>query len=270
MAPVPFRVTGRARETPGAWTLELSPEKGAPTGWEPGQFAMLYAFGKGEVPISVSGDLTRPGPLVLTIRTFGPVTVALCAAEEGETIGVRGPFGSAWPLRQAEGRDVLVVAGGIGLAPLRPAVYHLLANSERYRNVVLLYGGRAPDELLYRAELERWRGRFDMQVEATVDRAPAGWRGRVGVVPNLVPRAELDPEDAVALVCGPEVMMRFTAGALTDRGFGADRIFLSLERNMRCAIGLCGHCQLQHLFVCKDGPVFALDTVEPLLRVREL
>jgi NAD(P)H-flavin reductase len=271
MVPVPFRVIRRTRETAATWTLELSPEPAdGPTGFAPGQFAMLYVFGKGEVPISVSGDLTRPGPLTLTIRTFGPVTAALCGMDAGATVGVRGPFGSSWPLRQAEGRDVLVVAGGIGLAPLRSAVYHLLANRERYRNVVVLYGGRSPAELLYRAELERWRGRFDVQVEVTVDRAPAGWRGRVGVVPNLISRAELDPGDAVALVCGPEVMMRFTAGALIDRGLAADRIFVSLERNMRCAIGLCGHCQLQHLFVCRDGPVFAIDTVEPLLRVREL
>lgn len=271
MAPVPFRVTARTRETADTWTLELAPERDvALPGFAPGQFAMLYAFGKGEVPISASGDLTRPGPLVLTIRSSGPVTAALCAAREGATIGVRGPFGSSWPLRRAEGGDVLVVAGGIGLAPLRSVVYHLLTGRERYRNVVLLYGGRSPAELLYREELERWRGRLDLQVEVTVDRAPGAWRGRVGVVPHLIPRAELEPSDAVALVCGPEVMMRFAATALTDRGFAPDRIFLSLERNMRCAIGLCGHCQLQHLFVCKDGPVFPLDVVEPLIRVREL
>lgn len=271
MTPASFRVTGTTRETANTWTLDLAADReGVLPPFAPGQFAMLYAFGKGEVPISVSGDLTRDGPLTCTIRRFGPATAALCAAEEGESVGVRGPFGSRWPLRLAEGRDVLAVAGGIGLAPLRPVVYHLLANRERYRNVVLLYGGRSPEELLYRGELERWRGRFDVQVEVTVDRAPAGWRGRVGVVPNLVSRAELDPGDAVALVCGPEVMIRFTAAALRARGLAADRIFVSLERNMRCAIGLCGHCQLQHLFICKDGAVFPLEAVDPLLRVREL
>jgi NAD(P)H-flavin reductase len=271
LVPVPFRVARRTRETHDTWTLALSPQReGVLSGFAPGQFAMLYVFGKGEVPISVSGDVTRPGPLVLTIRRFGPVTAALCASGEGAPVGVRGPFGSSWPLRQAEGCDVLVVAGGIGLAPLRSAVYHLLENRQRYRNIVLLYGGRSPAELLYREELERWRGRFDVQVEVTVDRAPGGWRGRVGVVPNLIPRAELDPGDAIALVCGPEVMMRFTAAALMDRGLAADRIFLTLERNMRCAIGLCGHCQLQHLFICRDGPVLPLDAIEPLIRVREL
>ena len=271
MVPLPFRIRRRTRETADTWTLDLVPEqKDSLAAFAPGQFAMLYSFGRGEVPISVSGDLTRPGPLVHTIHAIGPITAALCAAEEGETLGVRGPFGSSWPLAHAEGRDVLVVAGGLGLAPLRPAVYELLANRERFRNVVILYGGRAPAELLYSEELERWRGRFDVQLDVTVDRAPAGWRGRVGVVPKLISRAELDPDDAIALVCGPEVMMRFSAAALIDRGFAMDRIFVSLERNMNCAIGLCGHCQLQHLFICKDGPVFPLDTVDPLLRVREL
>lgn len=271
MVPVSFRVAARTRETADTWTLELQPAgQDALDPFSPGQFAMLYSFGKGEVPISVSGDLSRPGALVHTIRAVGPVTAALCAAEQGETLGVRGPFGSSWPLREAEGRDVLLVAGGLGLAPLRSAIYELLANRERFRNVVVLYGGRTPAELLYARELESWRGRFDVQVEVTVDRAPAGWRGRVGVVPNLVARAEIDPRDAVALVCGPEVMMRFTAAALTGRGLDADRVFLSLERNMNCAIGLCGHCQLQHLFICKDGPVFGLDAVDPLLRIREL
>ena len=271
MVPEAFRITRRSQETANTWTLELTPEQdGALPGFAPGQFAMLYAFGKGEVPISVSGDLTRPGPLVYTIRSLGAVTAALCAAALGEAVGVRGPFGTSWPLRAAEGRDVLVVAGGVGLAPLRPVVHHLLANRERFRSVSLLYGGRAPEELLYRGQLERWRGRLDAQVEVIVDRASAGWRGRVGVVPSLVSRADVDPTDAVALVCGPEVMMRFTAAALADRGFAEDRIFVSLERNMGCAIGLCGHCQLQHLFICKDGPVLTLGAVEPLLRVREL
>jgi NAD(P)H-flavin reductase len=200
----------------------------------------------------------------------GPVTSALCAAVEGEAVGVRGPFGTSWPLEQAQAQDVVVIAGGIGLAPLRPVVYHLLTNREQYRDIALLYGGRSPEELLYLGELERWRGRFDVQVEATVDRAPGAWRGRVGVVTNLVSRAEVDPERATAFVCGPEVMIRFAASALKDQGLAPERIFVSTERNMRCAIGLCGHCQLQQHFVCKDGPVFALDTIEPLLRAREL
>jgi NAD(P)H-flavin reductase len=271
LVPTPCRVGRRLIETADTHTLELFPERaGAIAPFAPGQFAMLYAFGAGEAPISISGDLSAGGRLVHTIRSAGAVTSALCALEPGDHVGVRGPFGTAWPLEPAEGADVVVVAGGIGLAPLRPAVYQLMRRRERYGRVAILYGGRSPAELLYVAELERWRGRFDVQVEVIVDGAPSDWRGQVGVVTKLIPRAELDPKGAFAFVCGPELMMRFTAAALAERGFASERVFLSLERSMHCAIGLCGHCQLQHLLLCRDGPVFALDAVEPLLRVREL
>jgi NAD(P)H-flavin reductase len=271
MVPASFRVADRVQETADTWTLDLQPrQEDALPDFAPGQFAMLYAFGVGEVPISVSGDLTARGSLVHTIRAVGAVTSALCRTAPGQDVGVRGPFGSGWPMKAAEGGDVVVVAGGVGLAPLRPVVYHLLANRKRYGNVAILYGGRSPAELLYPEELEHWRSRFDIQVEVTVDGAPADWRGRVGMVTTLLPRADFDPADATALICGPEVMMRFTATALQERGLPRDRIHVLMERNMQCAIGLCGHCQLQHLFICKDGPVFPLDAIEPLLTVREL
>jgi NAD(P)H-flavin reductase len=266
MVPVPYRVAHRCRETHDSWTLELEPAGDASLpAFGPGQFAMLYAFGKGEVPISVSAL-----PLVHTIRAVGTVSAALCAAAEGDVLGVRGPFGTSWPVEPAEGADVVVVCGGIGLAPLRPVVHHVLAHRERYGRVVVLYGGRSPEELLYTAELERWRGRFDVEVGVAVDQAAAGWRGRVGVVTTLVPRADFDPDHTVAMICGPEVMMRFAVAALEERGVPAEAIFVSLERSMKCAIGLCGHCQLGPAFICKDGPVFRWDAVEPLLRVREL
>jgi NAD(P)H-flavin reductase len=266
MVPTPLRVARRRRETHDTWTLELEPATdGGPAGFAPGQFAMLYAFGKGEVPISISAL-----PLVHTVRAVGAATSAICALEPGEVVGGRGPFGSAWPLAEAEGRDVVVVAGGIGLAPLRPVVHHLLEQRERHGNVVVLYGGRAPAELLYTEEVARWRARFDVEVGVTVDRGDADWRGRVGVVTTLIPRAGFDPANAVAMVCGPEVMMRFAVAALRERGVAANIIFASLERSMKCAIGLCGHCQLGPAFMCKDGPVFRWDAVEPLLKVREL
>lgn len=264
MVPVPARVAGTRRETHDTRTLELEPPPGLET-FAPGQFAMLYAFGIGEAPISVSAL-----PVVHTVRSVGAVTAAVCAATTGDVLGVRGPFGTAWPLPQAEGRDVVVVAGGIGLAPLRPVVHHLLGERERYGRVVVLYGGRSPAELLYVDELRRWRARFDVEVEVTVDTAEAGWRGRVGVVTTLIPRATFEPRNAVAMICGPEVMMRFTAAALLARGIAPADVYVSLERSMKCAIGHCGHCQLAQAFVCRDGPVFRWDTVEPLLRVREL
>jgi NAD(P)H-flavin reductase len=262
--PAPFRVTGKRRETHDTWTLALEPAGAPLERFEPGQFAMLYAFGAGEVPISVSA------PHAHTVRAVGDVTEAICRAEVGDTVGVRGPYGSGWPIAAAQGRDVVVAAGGIGLAPLRPVIYELLGNRDRYGDVNILYGGRSPDELLFVEELEQWRSRFDLTVDVTVDQAPAGWHGRVGVVTTLISRATFDPENAIAMMCGPEVMMRFAAAALRDRGMLADWIWLSLERSMKCGVGHCGHCQLGPLFVCKDGPVVRLDRVEPLMKVREL
>jgi NAD(P)H-flavin reductase len=269
-APVPFRVLRRRRETADTWTLELEPIAGEGLAAEPGQFAMLYAFGVGEVPVSISGDPTRPGPLVHTVRAVGPVSQAICSARPGDTLGVRGPFGSAWPVEKARGSDVVIVAGGIGLAPLRSALYTVLANDADFGSVVLLYGGRTPADLLYRRELERWRGRLDLDVAVTVDTAAADWRGKVGVVTQLIGRAAFDPSSAVAFVCGPEIMMRVTAQSLVDHGVASDRIYLSMERNMRCAVAHCGHCQFGPTLICRDGPVYRHDVLAPLLEVREL
>jgi anaerobic sulfite reductase subunit B len=268
VVPRPFRVVRRRRETSDTWTLELEPVDGAPLAVEPGQFTMLYAFGVGEVPISVSGD--PAGPLIHTVRAVGAVTKAICASRPGAVLGVRGPFGNAWPVEVAAGSDVVVVAGGIGLAPLRPAIHHVLARRGSYGDVAVLYGSRSPADLLYPRELERWRGRFDLQVDVTVDRALDGWRGEVGVVPKLISAARFDPDAAVAMVCGPEIMMRFAAEALLERGVPRERIHVSMERNMRCGLGHCGHCQLGPTLICRDGPVYPWDEVAPLLEVREL
>jgi NAD(P)H-flavin reductase len=266
MVPTSLRVARRRRDTHDTWTLELEPAgDGVLAPFEPGQFAMLYAFGSGELPISLSAL-----PNVHTIRAVGPATTALCRSKRGDVLGVRGPFGTAWPLAEAEGADVVIVAGGIGLAPLRPVVHRLIEQRDRYGEVVLLYGGRSAAELLYPSELARWRARFDLQVEVTVDRGAADWRGRVGFVTTLISRARFDPAGAVAMICGPEVMMRFAAVGLRERGMAPERIFVSLERSMKCAIGLCGHCQLGPTFVCRDGPVFRWTAVESLLKVREL
>ncbi len=176
----------------------------------------------------------------------------------------------SWPIAEAAGRDVVVVAGGLGLAPLRPALYRLLAERERYGTICLLYGTRSPDEILFRRELEQWRRRLDIDIEVTVDHATGDWRGHVGVVTALIPRAAFDPLHAIALVCGPEVMMRFAVAALGDAGVTDDAIHLSMERNMKCAIGLCGHCQFGTVFVCRDGPVFRYDRIRTLLATKEI
>lgn len=265
MIPVAFRVRAARRELADTWTLELEPPDGAFV-FEPGQFTMLSALGHGEVPISISGDADEPGLLVHTVRDVGAATHAICAARPGDVLTVRGPFGSAWPLDAAAGRDAVVVTGGIGLAPLRAAVLRLLA---RGVPTVLLHGGRTPDLMLYADELDGWRER-GLDVMTTVDSAGPEWIGHVGVVPSLVRRAEFDESSAVAFTCGPEVMMRFTLAALERRGVAPERMHVSLERNMQCGVALCGHCQLGPTLVCRDGPVYPVSDVAHLLTVREL
>jgi NAD(P)H-flavin reductase len=268
MTPQPHRVVSRVEETHDTVTLELEP-LGAEVRPAPGQFAMLYSFGVGEVPISTSGPLDG-GRLVHTVRAVGAVTSALAATEPGTVVGVRGPFGTTWPLASAEGGDLVVVAGGIGLAPLRPVVLHALARRDAYDAVCVLVGARTPAELLFGAELHGWRSRFDVEVDVTVDAAVGDWHGRVGLVTRLLPAAPFDPGRATVFVCGPEVMMRFTARALLERGVAAERIWVSFERNMQCGVGHCGHCQVGPLLVCRDGPVVRYDRVAGLLDVREL
>lgn len=269
MVPAGFAVVAKRQETADTWTLELEPRATDPLAFEPGQFTMLSARGAGEVPISISGDPDRPAALTHTVRAVGLATQAICDMGPGDVLGVRGPFGRPWPVAEAEGSDVVIVAGGIGLAPLRPAILRLLARRERYGRLLLLYGGRSPDQLLFTPELETWAQR-GLEVGVTVDSAGPEWLGRVGVVTRLVHRAALDPENTVALLCGPEIMIRFAVAALAQRGVAGDRVFASMERNMQCGIGHCGHCQLGPTLVCRDGPVYAWNELEPWLAIKEL
>jgi NAD(P)H-flavin reductase len=269
MVPRLHRVRRRWRESHDTVTIALEPLHADEVAYQPGQFNMLYRFGIGEVPISISGR-HRPGkPLLHTIRAVGAVSTALCHAGTGDVVGVRGPFGAGWKVEDAEGADLVLVAGGIGLAPLRSALQYALARRRRFGRLVLLVGARSPEEVVFRRELGRWRGRQDLVVELTVDRAGSDWRHHVGVVTQLIPGAPFDPASALALVCGPEVMMRYAAMTLQGRGMTPDRIRVSLERNMQCAIGWCGHCQLGPEFVCKDGPVRTWAQAASLLAVRE-
>lgn len=270
MLPRPFRVTAVRRETADTVTLDLRAADGGALPFLPGQFTMLYVFGIGEVPLSISGEPGDPLTLVHTVRAVAAVSRAVTQLKRGDTVGVRGPYGTQWPMEIAEGHDLLVIAGGIGLAPLRPAILHVLNHRERYNRLVLLYGARSPNDLIYRRELARWRSRLDIEVGVTVDSASTTWRGNVGVVASLIPTVQMHADRTIALICGPEVMMRFTTAELQQRGMDPSRIFVSMERNMLCGIGLCGHCQLGPFFVCRDGPVFSLDQVAPLLRLREV
>lgn len=267
--PLPHRVIARTAENGDSVTLRLEPLHMPLPQFHPGQFMMLYAFGVGEVAISISGDpCHQDGTLTHTIRAVGAVTRALRDAAEGVVLGVRGPFGTGWELDSARGRDLVIVAGGVGLAPLRPVVYSVLAHRRRYGRVVLVVGARTPRSFLYRAELDSWQR--SVEVVRTVDAPGPGWAGEVGFVTEPLRRLALDPAGTAAFLCGPEPMMRFCAQALRDAGLAPGDVQLSLERNMKCGTGVCGHCQLGPLLLCRDGPVVTYDVAEPLLKVREL
>jgi len=268
MLPVPYRVVARTVETDDSATLRLEPIGARVPHPNAGQFCMLYARGIGEVAISISDAWN--GTLVHTIRDVGAVSRALSGAPPGAVLGVRGPFGTDWGLDSAVGHDVVIVAGGLGLAPLRPVVLGALHRRAEYRRVTLVAGARSPGEFLFRAQLAEWAARADIDVELTVDRPGAGWDGPVGFVTEPLGRLDVEPSTTIAFVCGPEPMMRFSANVLLDKGLAPDRIRLSLERNMQCGIGVCGHCQLGPLLVCRDGPVVDYVTAEPLLSAREL
>ena len=271
MRPVPARVDRVVKETHDTFTLNLVPANGNPLArFRPGQFSMLYVFGVGELPLSISGDPERPEQLVYTVRSVGPVTYKLVTRQPGDTVGIRGPFGTEWPLTEARGKDVLIVAGGIGLAPLRPAVYHILRHRGDFNRLMVLYGSRSPQDLLFKKELAAWNMLPDTQVLSTVDYGGVSWRGYVGVVTTLFKYTRLLPKQTIALLCGPEIMMRYAIRELEQRGLPQDRIFLSMERNMKCAVGFCGHCQLGPYFVCKDGPVFPYSKMKPHLDQYEL
>ena len=254
LVPGLWEVVQRRQLTEDVVTLLLRPPDGPAYRFLPGQFNMVTALGVGEVPVSIS---SRPGGPVVehTVRDVGAVTHALCTATIGSVLGVRGPYGTDWGAPALAGRDVVVVAGGIGLAPLRGTIDQLCPPGPgSARHLTVLVGARSPGQVVFADDLVRWRLQ-GAAVEVTVDIGDAGWSGRVGLVTALLDAARFDPSAATALVCGPEVMMRFTIRALLDRGVPAGRILVSLERNMQCGVGFCGHCQLGPLIVCRDGPV---------------
>ncbi len=270
LTPTWHRIRRATPETRDTITLELEADaSGSTSAFLPGQFNMLYLPGVGEVAISLSGNPDESDSMVHTIRAYGTVTGRMQNLKRGDTLGVRGPYGVGWPMDLLQGNDILMCAGGIGLAPLRPALHAILAHRERYGKVTLLYGERTPQDLLFRRQIQRWRGRFDLDIRVTVDSARRDWRGDVGVVTQLISSLRFDPQVTYALLCGPEIMMRFAILALIAKGLDEERIILSMERNMKCGLGLCGHCQIGPLFVCRDGPVFRYDRVKALFYRRE-
>ena len=270
-APRPFVVHARTQETPDTVTLRLVPRAtGDRLVFRGGQFNMFYVFGVGEAAISISGDPSEPDELVHTVRAVGKVTNAMAALSPGAVVGIRGPYGRGWPLDSARGRDLIIIAGGLGLPPLRPTLYEIFRHRDAFGRVEIIYGARTPKDLVFYDEVQNWRGRTDLRIQTTVDAAGRDWYGDVGVVTTRIPDARFDPQNATAFVCGPEIMMRLTAQALAQRGVPPEAIWLSMERNMKCALGFCGHCQYGPSFVCRDGPVFSYRTLAPLLSVKEV
>jgi anaerobic sulfite reductase subunit B len=270
MVPLPYRVIDRTAECRDTVTFTLEPAAEAVAAPLPGQFLMLWAPGLGEVPISIAG-LPGADRVMHTVRAVGAATTALCQAEVGAVLGVRGPFGTTWPMARATGRDVVIVAGGIGLAPVRPVVRAILADRAAYGRVSLIVGARTAHDLLYRQALDAWWREETIDVRTTVDTPCSHWTtGSVGVVTSELRRVPIDGPSTVAMVCGPEVMMRIVGSALVDRGVPADRIAVSMERNMQCGVGRCGHCQLGPLLICRDGPVLPWSQVADLMGVPEL
>lgn len=237
--------------------------------FQPGQFNMLYVPGFGESAISISSDAADKTRIGHTVRAAGNVTQAISRKKVGDLLGVRGPFGSCWPLEQCKGRDIVIAAGGIGLPPLRPVLYHVMHNRQDYGRVILLYGARTPQDLQFPAEYETWE-KAGIELSITVDRGDENWTGQVGVVPILFYRLRVDPRKSIILTCGPEIMIRFVIYEALARRIPPDQIYVSLERNMKCGLGFCGHCQIGPYFVCKDGPVFSYAQLQPYFNVEEL
>jgi len=267
--PVAIRRTVWENDDTFTLTLDTSALNGG-LAFHAGQFNMLYVFGVGESAISISSDPARRSTLDHTIHRVGTVTTALAHLKRGDVVGIRGPFGSSWPVSAAEGKDVCIVSGGIGLAPLRPVIYSLVRRRQHYRRIMVLYGGRSPLDLLFRVELERWANESGIETLVTVDRGDSSWKGHIGVVTSLFNYIKLDARDTVAYVCGPELMMKFTVDELQRRGVPIDQVYVSMERNMKCAVGFCGHCQMGPTFICKDGPVYPLGRVRHLMDMKEL
>ncbi|WP_232542422.1 FAD/NAD(P)-binding protein [Nocardia bovistercoris] len=267
----PYRVVARTAQTADTVTLRLRPIVAAAPRFRAGQFMMLYRYGIGEIAISISGNPYAPGDVVEhTVRGVGAVSRAVCDTGVGGAIGVRGPFGIGWDIESARGRDLVVVGGGVGLAPLRPVVLGALACREDYRRLVVIAGARTPADILFRSDQDRWRASGAVEVYPTVDHPAPGWNGSVGFVTEPLARLALDASRTTAFLCGPEPMMRFCARTLLRRGVAATDIRVSLERNMQCGVARCGHCQLGPLLLCRDGPVVDYRVAEPLLSVAEL
>ena len=258
-APQPARILRAKQLTDLERMIEVQLTNGQQLGHRPGQFVQVSVFGYGEAPISICSSPAKEGSFEMTVRNMGGLTSALHRAKEGDTIGIRGPFGNGFPMSCMQGMDCLMVAGGIGIAPLRSVIDTVLADREKYGQLIVLYGSRTPGDILFTDEIEAWKADKRNQILVAVDREAPGWDGHVGVVTTLFPQVKVNPKGVAASLCGPPVMYRFVLAELHAMRVPENQIFLSLERRMKCGMGKCGHCQIDGRCVCIDGPVFTAE-----------
>jgi len=265
--PIKATIKKIAQESPSIKSFLLLPDQ--PISFRTGQFIELTVPGVGEAPFTPSSSQYTQGPIELTVMKVGEVTTALHDMENGQCVGVRGPYGRGYPLDRFRGREILICGGGVGLAPLRSLLLTLWHDIDLYKSVALRYGARTPHDILYKSEIDEWRRDAGLDIKITVDRADQSWRGDTGLVTNILSDAVCDPGNAVAVVCGPPIMMKFATFSLLDLGFAAGNIYLSMEKNMSCGIGKCGHCRIGSYYACKDGPVFTYEAVKDFREVWE-
>jgi NAD(P)H-flavin reductase len=264
-------VMARTQESPTIFTLQLRLNDAAAQAayrFAPGQFNMLYLYGVGEIPISIMSDPADRSGIGHTVRATGRVTRGLAELQPGDTVGLRGPFGRGWPLQEVGGNDIVLVTGGLGCAPVVSVIHYILKRRERYGRLVIIQGVKHAEDLIWREQYDQWASMPDTQVLVAASQGAALWPWHVGRVTELFGLARFNPAGATAMMCGPEGMMRAAAESLLQRGLPQSRLFLSMERNMQCAVGRCGHCQIGGAFVCRDGPVFSWNEVKPLLAHR--
>ena len=237
-------------------------DTGKELGHLPGQFVEVSIPGIGEAPISISSSPTRKGSFEMVVRKVGNVSKAMHALTAGDRIFIRGPFGTSFPVDDVmKGKDVVFICGGIGIVPIRSVIQYVLDNRHNYGRVVILFGAKTPGERLFIEEFEEWRKEKNVTILETVDRRDEGWSGPEGVITTLLPLVKIEKEKTVAVVCGPPIMYKFVIAMLLETGLKKDQIYLSLERHMKCGVGKCGHCQINNIYVCQDGPVFSLSDI---------
>lgn len=263
--PTPARITHIETFTAAEKLFRIELPRGFSLSHEPGQFVELSLLGIGECPISICSSPSRTdGTLELCIRAVGKVTEAMHRLKPGAMVGIRGPFGRPFPDASFRGKDILFVAGGLGLAPLRSLIDEVLDNRGQFRRVILMYGTRSPHDILFPRDLERWGQRDDVELLTTVDNPTPDWTGNSGVITTLLPKVDFDGRNMIAVVVGPPIMYRFVVPEVLKRGVKEANIWMSFERQMKCAVGKCGHCQMHHIYTCQDGPSFNYMEVKDL------